>query len=113
MDGSRLIEKLETELRDVMRVDGVVLAASGQVHDVPTPDVRDVLLRLDSVSMARDKVVEETLPDCLVADGQLADVQPLHDGAEHDRGRQQQIGELTVSDKAIREGLLYDFIARH
>ena len=87
MDGGRLIEKLEAELRDVMRVDGVVLAASGQVHDVPASDVRDVLLRLDPVPMAIDEVVEETLPDCLVADVQLADVQPLHDGAEHDGGR--------------------------
>src|SRR2546427_11405173 len=87
MDGSSLIEKLEAELRDVMSVDGVVLAASGQVHDVPAADVRDVLLRLDPVPMALDKVVEETLPDRLVADGQLADVQPLHDSAEHDRGR--------------------------
>src|SRR5207244_11549679 len=81
MDGSRLIEKLETELRDVMRVDGVVLAASGQVHDVPTPDVRDVLLRLDSVSLARGKVVEEARLDCLAPVCRPAGRQLLRFGA--------------------------------
>ena len=87
MDGDRLIEELEAELRDVVRMNGFILAPPREDHHVTAADVGDLLLRLDHVPMALDEVVEEALADRLVADGQLVEIKPLHDGTEHDRSR--------------------------
>src|SRR3989449_10594567 len=87
MNGGRLFEELEAKLRDVVRMDGFILALSREVHHVPAANVGDLLLRLDPVPMALDEVVEQALPDRLVADGQLVEIEPLHDGTEHDSSR--------------------------
>src|SRR5437867_7668449 len=90
MDGGRLFEELEAKLRDVVRMDGFILAPPREVHHVPAADVGDLLLRLDPILMALDEVVEQALPDRLVADGQLVEVKPLHDSTEHDSGRRSE-----------------------
>src|SRR5437016_13390164 len=96
MQGLRPIKQQGRQLSDVMRVSLRIMATLSQVDDVPPSHVRNSLLGSERFPVPLDEIVNQPIPDRLVADRHLLLSSAFHEASNDGRGRQEGIGSFRV-----------------
>src|ERR1044071_4719873 len=97
MEAYRLVEEAQGQAGDLQAMDFRGMTAPSQCHHTAPPQVWNFCFRLESFTVAMDKVVDDAFTNSLVAQDEFVSFRELHQTAKDDRSRKQGIDAFGVS----------------